>query len=98
VRIKEETEVIEGEVVEIEIDRPVSGTAAKTVCIITAPADVSAQGKNTMRGGYRWIAPSAVPPPNRPVLSCWMLVSCHPHRPDMHRSVGLRYVGAAGGS
>lgn len=31
VRIKEETEVIEGEVVEIEIDRPVSGTAAKTV-------------------------------------------------------------------
>ena len=32
VRIKEETEVIEGEVVEIEIDRPVSGTAAKTVC------------------------------------------------------------------
>ena len=31
VRIKEETEVIEGEVVEIEIDRPVSGSAAKTV-------------------------------------------------------------------
>lgn len=30
VRIKEETELIEGEVVEIEIDRPVSGAAAKT--------------------------------------------------------------------
>lgn len=33
VRIKEETEVIEGEVVEIEVDRPVSGTIAKTVMI-----------------------------------------------------------------
>jgi RuvB-like protein 2 len=31
VRIKEESEVIEGEVVEIEIDRPISGTVAKTV-------------------------------------------------------------------
>jgi RuvB-like protein 2 len=31
VRIKEETEVIEGEVVEVEIDRPVSGTVSKTV-------------------------------------------------------------------
>ena len=30
-RIKEETEIIEGEVVELEIDRPLSGTAAKTV-------------------------------------------------------------------
>ena len=31
VRIKEESEVIEGEVVEIEIDRPISGAVAKTV-------------------------------------------------------------------
>ena len=29
VRIKEETEIIEGEVVEIQIDRPASGTGAK---------------------------------------------------------------------
>ena len=33
VRIKEETEIIEGEVVELEIDRPLSGTVAKTVCL-----------------------------------------------------------------
>jgi DNA helicase TIP49 (TBP-interacting protein) len=32
VRIKEETEVIEGEVVEVEIDRPEGGSAAKQVC------------------------------------------------------------------
>lgn len=32
VRIKEETEIIEGEVVEIEIDRPEGGNAAKQVC------------------------------------------------------------------
>lgn len=31
VKIREETEVIEGEVVEIEIDRPAAGQAAKTV-------------------------------------------------------------------
>lgn len=31
VRIKEETEMIEGEVVEIEIDRPEAGGVAKTV-------------------------------------------------------------------
>ncbi len=31
VKIKEETELIEGEVVEIEIDRPASGAVAKTV-------------------------------------------------------------------
>ncbi len=31
VKIKEETELIEGEVVEIEIDRPASGQLAKTV-------------------------------------------------------------------
>lgn len=31
VRIKEETEIIEGEVVEIEIDRPEAGGVAKTV-------------------------------------------------------------------
>lgn len=31
VRIKEETELIEGEVVEVEIDRPASGALAKTV-------------------------------------------------------------------
>ena len=29
VRIREETEIIEGEVVEVQIDRPVSGTGAK---------------------------------------------------------------------
>jgi hypothetical protein len=34
VRIKEETEVIEGEVVEIEIDRPATGSVAKTVCAL----------------------------------------------------------------
>ena len=33
VRIKEETEIIEGEVVEIEIDRPATGSVAKTVGI-----------------------------------------------------------------
>jgi RuvB-like protein 2 len=32
VRIKEETEIIEGEVVEIEIDKPLQGAASKTVC------------------------------------------------------------------
>ena len=31
VRIKEETEIIEGEVVEVEIDRPEAGNVAKTV-------------------------------------------------------------------
>ena len=31
VRIKEETEIIEGEVVEIEIDRPAAGNISKTV-------------------------------------------------------------------
>lgn len=31
VRIKEETEIIEGEVVEIEIDRPEAGGVSKTV-------------------------------------------------------------------
>ena len=31
VRIKEETEIIEGEVVEVEIDRPEAGGVAKTV-------------------------------------------------------------------
>lgn len=31
VRIKEETEIIEGEVVEIEIDRPEAGNVSKTV-------------------------------------------------------------------
>ena len=30
-RIKEESELIEGEVVEVEVDRPASGQAAKTV-------------------------------------------------------------------
>lgn len=34
VRIKEETEIIEGEVVEIEIDRPEAGGVAKTVRIL----------------------------------------------------------------
>ena len=31
VRIKEETELIEGEVVEIEIERPTAGSVSKTV-------------------------------------------------------------------
>lgn len=31
VRIKEETDIIEGEVVEIEIDKPVQGSVSKTV-------------------------------------------------------------------
>lgn len=31
VRIKEETEIIEGEVVEVEIDRPEAGSVSKTV-------------------------------------------------------------------
>lgn len=30
-RIKEETEIIEGEVVELEVDRPEAGSVAKTV-------------------------------------------------------------------
>lgn len=34
-KIKEETELIEGEVVEIEIDRPASGAVAKTVGAVT---------------------------------------------------------------
>ena len=33
VRIKEETELIEGEVVEIEIERPTAGNVSKTVSI-----------------------------------------------------------------
>ena len=40
VRIKEETEVIEGEVVEIEIDRPADGNISKTVrlgCFLRPP-------------------------------------------------------------
>lgn len=35
VRIKEETEIIEGEVVEVEIDRPEAGGVAKTVSTCT---------------------------------------------------------------
>lgn len=37
VRIKEETEIIEGEVVEIEIDRPEAGGVAKTVSVLWHP-------------------------------------------------------------
>ena len=33
VRIKEETELIEGEVVEIEIERPTAGNVSKTVIL-----------------------------------------------------------------
>lgn len=33
-RIKEETEIIEGEVVEIEIDRPATGGVSKTVLLL----------------------------------------------------------------
>ena len=40
VRIKEETEIIEGEVVEIEIDKPLQGTVAKTVRHLPATASV----------------------------------------------------------
>lgn len=34
VRIKEETEIIDGEVVEIEIDRPATGGVSKTVHLL----------------------------------------------------------------
>ncbi len=37
VRIKEETEIIEGEVVEIEIDRPATGSVSKMVKSLTPP-------------------------------------------------------------
>ena len=40
VRIKEETEMIEGEVVEIEIDRSVTGVAAKTGKITLKTTDM----------------------------------------------------------
>lgn len=33
-RIKEETEIIEGEVVEIEIDRPATGSVSKAVSML----------------------------------------------------------------
>ncbi len=36
VRIKEETEIIEGEVVEVEIDRPATGSVSKTVACLPA--------------------------------------------------------------
>lgn len=41
VKIKEETEVIEGEVVEIEIDRPAAGQVAKTVSAHLGPMQSS---------------------------------------------------------
>ena len=34
VRIREETEIIEGEVVEVQIDRPATGTGAKVTLLI----------------------------------------------------------------
>ena len=34
VRIREETEIIEGEVVEVQIDRPATGTGAKVAQLI----------------------------------------------------------------
>ena len=37
VRIREETEIIEGEVVEVQIDRPATGTGAKVA--LTSPMD-----------------------------------------------------------
>jgi RuvB-like protein 2 len=40
VRIKEETDMIEGEVVEIEIDKPVHGTASKTVRSAADPVNM----------------------------------------------------------
>lgn len=40
VRIKEETEVIEGEVVEVEVDRPAAGGAPKSVSGSILPTPV----------------------------------------------------------
>jgi hypothetical protein len=41
VRIKEETELIEGEVVEIEIERPTAGSISKTVSVqLTVPSSL----------------------------------------------------------
>jgi RuvB-like protein 2 len=43
VRIKEETELIEGEVVEVEIDRPADGSGAKTGKIVVKTTDIETQ-------------------------------------------------------
>eukprot|EP00770_Monocercomonoides_exilis_P015604 MONOS_15554.1-p1 / transcript=MONOS_15554.1 / gene=MONOS_15554 / organism=Monocercomonoides_exilis_PA203 / gene_product=ruvB-like 2 / transcript_product=ruvB-like 2 / location=Mono_scaffold01269:10341-13162(+) / protein_length=242 / sequence_SO=supercontig / SO=protein_coding / is_pseudo=false len=43
VRIKEETEIIEGEVVEIQVDRPASGTGAKVGRMILKTTDMETQ-------------------------------------------------------
>lgn len=54
VRIKEETQVIEGEVVEVEIDRPLTGNAPQAVChgnraCRDVPAIRAMQGKLVMK-------------------------------------------------
>jgi hypothetical protein len=59
VRIKEESELIEGEVVEVEIDRPASGQAAKTVstelpCICIMRAGVAAGLLLSWRRLWTW--------------------------------------------
>merc|ERR1711981_682931 len=43
IRIKEETELIEGEVVEVEIDRPADGSGAKTGKIVLKTTDIETQ-------------------------------------------------------
>jgi len=43
VRIKEETELIEGEVVEVEIDRPADGSGQKTGKIVVKTTDIESQ-------------------------------------------------------
>lgn len=48
VRIKEETEIIEGEVVEVEIDRPEAGSVSKTVSQNTGP-QVAAVSLSSLR-------------------------------------------------
>ena len=56
VRIKEETELIEGEVVEIEIERPTAGNVSKTVRAMpsSAPADRIVHGWRALLP-TRWV-------------------------------------------
>lgn len=53
VKIKEETEIIEGEVVELQIDRPATGIGQKTgmyiSCFINDLINVGRTGKLTMK-------------------------------------------------
>jgi RuvB-like protein 2 len=67
VRIKEDTEVIEGEVMEIQIDRPaVAGAASKTGKLTLKSSEmeivynlgakmIEALGKEKVRGGHRHV-------------------------------------------